>query len=85
MGLLGKSLVSGLAMGTAAGTDGFMSGEGVSDRVDRAKLPALVGSGVGLLAPGLGYLAGRGIRGIQTCSAAFQATARRQQIASLSP
>ncbi|MEX0329267.1 MAG: hypothetical protein AB3N07_11140, partial [Ruegeria sp.] len=65
MGLAGKSLVGGLTMGAAAGADGFMSGEGFTDRIDRAKLPALIGAGFGILAPGAGYLAGRGVRGFQ--------------------
>ncbi len=65
MGLLGKSLVSGLTMGTAAGTDGFMGGEGFENRIENAKAPAMIGAGIGILAPGAGYLAGRGVRGLQ--------------------
>jgi cytochrome c1 len=53
LGLLGRMGIGALVGGTAAGTEGYMEGEGVDDRKHDALVNALIGTGVGAAVPGM--------------------------------
>lgn len=65
MPMWAKSAYGGLTGGILGGLPAFGEGEGLTDSLMRARVPAAVGAGIGLLAPVAGGIAGTAVRGVQ--------------------